>query len=370
MDSKIVFLGYFCDNNQKNILSNADNFAQLGYMNCFSNYNSLFISTHNFKGKRENYKEKVNGQEVLFLGSKKHFSKVSKFINLYKTLKKMDAEIIVYYNNLFLYNVVCFLLYQFHGKKYIPILITNPYDIKGMGKLAQIKYFFQKKISSLTLKKASGMIKITDHMQYHHKNSIVIHGGIDEKILREYAKLVKRKKEEFLITYTGALYYRYNLEKIIHVVNHLEGIKFHMYGTGDQKDSLISLQNDRIKYMGNIPRESLLQVQKDADILVALLNVDELSKNTFPSKIFEYLATGNEVIVSDLKSLEEPLKELCHVVPKITEEEIEKVICSILKGNYKNDVRKAHEVLKNYTWEANSLKIKLLLQEVQNEKNF
>ena len=84
MDSKIVFLGYFCDNNQKNILSNADNFDQLGYMNCFSNYNSLFISTHNFKGKRENYKEKVNGQEVLFLGSKKNFSKISKFINYIK----------------------------------------------------------------------------------------------------------------------------------------------------------------------------------------------------------------------------------------------------------------------------------------------
>ncbi len=364
---KLIFLGYFCDSNNEKILSSADNFAQIGHMKCLKNLGNVkFISTNNYKEDNNNYVELVNDMKVTFIGNNKSFSKLSKFLNLYNFLKESQSDIIIYYNNLFLYNFVCLLLKKFHKKEYIPILITEPYKIKNVNVITKIKYFFQKKISFKAIKNSTGIIKITDDMVYNHKNSIVINGGIDKEILDCYKKLKKHKNKKTIITYTGAIYYRYNLDKIINVVNKLdESVEFHIYGVGDDLDHIKSLQNEKIKYMGNISRNELMQIQKDSDILVAILNTDELSKNTFPSKIFEYLATGNEVIISDLQSINHRLKKLCHIVPEITEETIEKEIKKILAGDYRNNLENANKILNDfYTWEANSKKINKFIKEV------
>ena len=370
MDKEIVFLGYYCDlNKHKNkILSNADNFAQLGYIQSLSIFNTKLISTNNVNNLNNNYIDFVDNKEVTFIGSK---NKISKVFNLYKELKKHKDKILIYYNNLFLYNVVSYLLSKKYNIKFIPILITDPFEIKTSNPVKKYLLKIKKVISNKTLKLASGVISITNKIQCENINTIVINGGIDSNILDKYKKFKKKKSKKIKIVYTGALYYRYNLDKIINAVNNCDlDIEFDIYGTGDDLEYIKKSVNDKIKYFGNVSREELIQIQKNADILVAILNNDELSNKTFPSKIFEYIATGNEVIISNLDIIDDDLKKLCHVVDKIDENSIIEKINSIVfdKRILNNEEISYKTLLSNYTWEANSKKIAKLIDEVYNEK--
>lgn len=370
MKKEIIFLGYYCDLNKHKdkILSNADNFAQLGYIQSLSAFNTKLISTNNINNSNYNYIDIVDGKEVTFIGSK---NKISKFFNLYNELKKHKDKILIYYNNLFLYNVVSYFLTKKYNIKFIPILITDPFEIKTNNLMKKNILKIKKIISNQTLKFASGVITITNKIQCNNINTAVINGGIDSNILEKYKKVRKKKSKKIKIVYTGALYYRYNLPKIINAVNNSNlDLEFDIYGSGEDLEYIKNSVNEKIKYFGNVSREELIQVQKNADILVAILNNDELSNKTFPSKIFEYIATGNEVIISNLDIIDNDLKKLCHVIEKINEKSIIEKINSIIldKKKLNNEEISYKTLLSNYTWEANSKKIVKLIDEVYNEK--
>ena len=151
----------------------------------------------------------------------------------------------------------------------------------------------------------------------------------------------------------------------------IKNINFYIYGNGEQKDYILSKCNSNVFYCGNVNKEDLIKVQKSAYALIALLNNDELSKKTFPSKIFEYLATGNEIIISNLTFLDNNLKKYCHVVDKIDEDNLKKVLNNVfIKRIKKNNEKEIYNyLLKNYTWESHSKIIKKLLDGVLYEKN-
>ena len=236
-------------------------------------------------------------------------------------------------------------------------MITDPYNMKNISFAKKIIFKIYKSFSKKVIKNADGLITITDKM-FENKKRLVINGGINQTLLDEYKAC--NKKQTIQLLYTGNLYYRYNLDLIIDTVNKYNKINFDIYGDGIEKNNIEKKQNKIVKYNGSVSKKNIIPIQKSAVALIALLNTDELSKETFPSKIFEYLATGNEVIVSDLETLDKEIKELCHVVKKINAENLkEKLIDIFEKKHYKNNIEKSYNLLsKKYTWESYSEKLK------------
>jgi glycosyltransferase involved in cell wall biosynthesis len=56
--------------------------------------------------------------------------------------------------------------------------------------------------------------------------------------------------------------------------------------------------NDRVVFTGRVPHESMPQYLSNAKILVLARPDNEQAQNGFPSKLGEYLATGNPVVIT------------------------------------------------------------------------
>jgi len=114
-------------------------------------------------------------------------------------------------------------------------------------------------------------------------------------------------------------------------------------------------ENKNIIVVGSRPHSEIPYWQKSADVLV-LPNTakEDISKYyTSPMKLFEYMASGNSIVASDLPSIREVLNKDNSVLvepdnPKKLAEGMNKVLGDF---NFADKISKqALEDVKNYTW--------------------
>ena len=104
------------------------------------------------------------------------------------------------------------------------------------------------------------------------------------------------------LIYCGALDKFRGIPQLLDAFNELRDKDYELWFTGaGESDNLIrerALKDDRIHHYGYLDnREEVLKLQKRADILIHIRNVaSPAAPYCFPSKIFEYLATGKTVI--------------------------------------------------------------------------
>jgi len=119
---------------------------------------------------------------------------------------------------------------------------------------------------------------------------------------------VLRKTEPKIITHVGSLMVRYGIKEVIESFKMVErnDAELHFYGVGDSVDYIkeSSIEDSRIKYKGFIePIEVKEVLEKKSDFLINVRDPDsDLVKYSFPSKMFDYLASGTPIISSILPS--------------------------------------------------------------------
>jgi len=79
----------------------------------------------------------------------------------------------------------------------------------------------------------------------------------------------------------------------------IEKVRFDLYGTTDSfSEKLIA----RFKYrkvvtdFGKVPRLDALRAMRKSDALILIQNLDDLSYETIPSKVYEYLRTDRPIL--------------------------------------------------------------------------
>ena len=86
----------------------------------------------------------------------------------------------------------------------------------------------------------------------------------------------------------------------------LENWELHFYGSGDLAPYLSSLaeKNSRIKFFGIVPNNVVVEKQSEADLLInPRPSGSEFCKYSFPSKTFEYMASGTPVLMTVLPGI-------------------------------------------------------------------
>jgi glycosyltransferase involved in cell wall biosynthesis len=89
-------------------------------------------------------------------------------------------------------------------------------------------------------------------------------------------------------------------------------------GDGDDRPYVekISSECERIKYMGQLNRESVLELQRNASLLVNPRDNDsDYTKYSFPSKVIEYMSSGVPVLMYRLDGIPEEYYNFCYAVP-------------------------------------------------------
>ena len=145
---------------------------------------------------------------------------------------------------------------------------------------------------------------------------ITMEGSYD--ISTAYDGEISKDTEKISIMYSGALTKKYGIVELLDAMKELDdNYELWLTGGGDAV-SLVeekAKEDTRIKYFGYIPsRIELLKKQKEATMLINIRDPKEpASKYCFPSKIFEYMVSGNPVLSTVIEGI--PREYFDYIIP-------------------------------------------------------
>jgi glycosyltransferase, family 1 len=112
------------------------------------------------------------------------------------------------------------------------------------------------------------------------------------------------------IMYAGGVYEKYGVKTLVEAFLKLKrnDIELHIFGEGSYTGELelISRNNPKVKYMGCVTSDKVVEYEKRALLLVNPRPTNEtFSKFSFPSKTMEYLLSGTAVVSTKLPGIPE-----------------------------------------------------------------
>lgn len=153
--------------------------------------------------------------------------------------------------------------------------------------------------------------KMATKLKIEKGKYLIINGLVDKNESADNDKgLFRSDDKKVQILYTGAVSSGYGIELLINAFNLIDkpNIFLAIAGAGNLSDYVknASLVNKRINYLGYLDRKIIREKQFSSSILVNMIPPTNLATQyAFPSKIFEYMTTGNPVLSFKLDCFEE-----------------------------------------------------------------
>lgn len=243
-------------------------------------------------------------------------------LDAYYKNKKDPGVLIVYSAEAVLLQAISML-----KKKYPSLIVCNIIaDLPDMSNLSGNKNYAQRTLerylaqkSYKSMQSVDCFVLLTEHMAKYmniHKPYVVMEGIATQSHPEAMSKLPK-DHTEVNILYSGTLHRRFGVLHLLKAFMLTPGKNYRLIicGVGDAEEEIVdaSRQDSRIIFYGQLTREEVLQLQKDADVLVnPRQNFEEFTKYSFPSKNLEYLSAGKPVIAYKLDGIPDEYDEFLH----------------------------------------------------------
>ena len=159
---------------------------------------------------------------------------------------------------------------------------------------------------------------------------IVMEGSFDPSILIE-DNGIQKDSQKIAVMYSGVLDLRFGIRELLDAMNLLDDrYELWLTGNGNAVPLIKERANadPRICFYGFLPsRQDLLRKQHEATMLISTRDPSEVaSRYCFPSKIFEYMASGNPVISTVIPGIPDEYFTYLVALPDINPETIAKKI--------------------------------------------
>ncbi|AOH55864.1 hypothetical protein ABE28_015995 [Peribacillus muralis] len=182
------------------------------------------------------------------------------------------------------------------------------------NKLLSILKSMDKYFMNRFLKMVDSFVFLTKYMEERiavgTKPWIVMEGIVNtsELIVKQNDEF--KKSNEKVVLYTGTLNKAYGIMDLLESFNIITDPSIHLWicGAGDAQVEVekSSAYDERIKYFGQVSRNTAMKLQSEANLLINPRNNEgEYTKFSFPSKTMEYLLSGTPVLIYKLQGIPE-----------------------------------------------------------------
>jgi glycosyltransferase involved in cell wall biosynthesis len=174
----------------------------------------------------------------------------------------------------------------------------------------------------------------------------------------------QKTNSKFIILYPGSLNHHQGVDIAIRAVtlikDKIPGLEFHIYGEGSEFENIARLIQDlglqtHVFLRPSVPHAEILRIMEQADLGVDPKRTDGFANEAFGTKIFEFMALGVPVAVSDTLTNKYYFNE--SVVRFCRGGDAEDLARSILalhqdKETTKRQVQTASQFVRAYEWDA------------------
>lgn len=166
--------------------------------------------------------------------------------------------------------------------------------------------------------KIDGFILLADAMaeslNIKNKPWTRVEGMIDPDEYKDSENQAEISKK--IVLYTGTLASRYGMLDLLEAFQEINNDDYELWicGAGNTEESIKqkAISDKRIRFMGLLSREKVLELHRSATVLVnPRSSQGEYTKYSFPSKTMEYLLSGKPVIMRKLPGI--PLEYHAHL---------------------------------------------------------
>lgn len=170
--------------------------------------------------------------------------------------------------------------------------------------------------SIITVSKHLKNMLINKYSYVNPQKFHVIPNGFDKQ---DYLNIKKNTdNKDFTICYTGTMSDKYNPLSFFNCLEYVNNLhnsaKIKVQIVGEISDSIkqkISLTNINVEFISTVPHDKVIEYQKNANLLLLVIPEVKQSEGIVTGKLFEYLATGNNII-----GIGPPLGDAANIIKK------------------------------------------------------
>ncbi|HBT85779.1 MAG TPA: hypothetical protein DEB12_07725 [Porphyromonadaceae bacterium] len=353
------YLGFAANELQLNILRGFDS---LGYsMNAITTPTTKKLKGLVFKGSTFSHNGKTLDHCIGFIDivGLKH---IHTFYKIKNTLQKHFNKI----DYIFIYSLQSSRLgaAYFHKKanpetKIILIVTDLPQYMNDTdNRLYKILKSLEIKIENKFLEAVDKFVFLSDYMKekisLKGKPYIVMEGIYNYNDGVQPNKLYNIRTDEDISTilYTGTIDRRFGVINLIKAFHTLKNERYNLIiaGDGDSKSEIeyFSAIDSRVKYLGVLDRNKILELQQISDLLVNPRTPEgEYVKYSFPSKTMEYFASGTPTLMYRLPGVPKEYYDYCYTISDLGLETLAKEIQHIL-AKPKTELKEMGDKARNF----------------------
>jgi glycosyltransferase involved in cell wall biosynthesis len=231
-----------------------------------------------------------------------------------------ERHILVCYSMHLPFLLACYFVKLMKKQTHLCIIVPDlPEYMAVRTGITKFVFHMLSRISYYIVNRADSIVAITRDMLKKFDDGIskvVIEGIADER----YISITEcgRRKKYFL--YTGTLDRRYGIRNLVDsfVGSGVASYDLYICGTGDDCSYVegVADTHSNVKYFGQLDRDSVLGLQRDAALLINPRDNDsDYTKFSFPSKVIEYMSSGVPVLMYELDGIPDEYYDFCYVIP-------------------------------------------------------
>ena len=246
------------------------------------------------------------------------------------------------------------LLYPFlFGKKKVKIVTIcseiPQYRILTGGK---IQRWLKKTVNTMLNNRMDGYVFFSQYMNEktnsHKKPYIVVEGLPDIRITEEQINQNTRSEQIF---YAGYLIPENGIKTLLEAFMQMRhtDVDLVLCGSGNMLEELQDYikKCDRIKYMGSLPNDQILSLEREATLLINPRKADHLlTRYSFPSKTFEYFSSGTPAVLTRLEGIPEEYYQYCYTCDSTNAESLASDLDTVLDIPFEIRLKKAKEAFR------------------------